>query len=46
MELDVIRPDGQKGWILVRGKPQCDAHGSTLGLCGIAQDITERKIAE
>jgi diguanylate cyclase (GGDEF)-like protein/PAS domain S-box-containing protein len=46
VELQTVRTDGSKGWILARGEPLRDAHGNITGLCGIAQDIAERKQSE
>jgi diguanylate cyclase (GGDEF)-like protein len=46
LELETVRPDGNTGWIIARGGPQRDAHGDIVALCGIAQDITDRKLVE
>jgi len=46
LELETVRADGSKGWMLARGEPVRDAHGTITGLRGIAQDITDRKQAE
>ncbi len=46
VELELARPDGNPGWILARGHPQRNARHEITGLCGIAQDITQRKLAE
>jgi diguanylate cyclase (GGDEF)-like protein/PAS domain S-box-containing protein len=46
VELEIIRQDGSTGWILARGQPRHNAKGQISGMCGIAQDITERKLAE
>lgn len=46
LELETIRRDGSKGWMLVQGESEVDASGKTIGLRGAAQDITERKHAE
>ena len=46
LELEVLRPDGRKGWELARGEPLRDASGEIVGLRGIAMDISERKQAE
>jgi diguanylate cyclase (GGDEF)-like protein len=46
VELKTMRPDGSTGWIMARGAPQRDSHGDIVALCGIAQDITERKLVE
>jgi diguanylate cyclase (GGDEF)-like protein len=46
LELETVRPDGSKGWILVRGEPQRNAKGTITGMSGVAQDITDRKVTE
>jgi len=46
LELETLRPDGSRGWMMARGRPQRNARGEITGLFGIAQDITERKHAE
>jgi diguanylate cyclase (GGDEF)-like protein/PAS domain S-box-containing protein len=46
LEIETVRPNGSTGWILIRGAPKRDAYGDLIGLCGIAQDITERKQVE
>lgn len=46
LELEMVRPDGAKGWMLARGEPQRDETGRIVGVRGTAQDITERKRAE
>ena len=46
IELETIRTDGSKGWILASGAPQRDPNGTITSLCGTAQDITERKRSE
>ena len=43
VELETVRADGKTGWILARGVPQRDAKGAISLLCGVAQDITDRK---
>lgn len=43
LELEMVRNDGNKGWIWVRGEAITDSEGKTIGLWGAAQDITERK---
>ena len=45
-ELEIIRTDGSKGWILASGAPQRSPNGTITGLSGTAQDITERKRSE
>jgi PAS domain S-box-containing protein len=46
LELETLRIDGSHGWMWVHGMSVLDANGSTIGLRGVAQDITERKRAE
>lgn len=46
IDLEVIRPDGTRGWISARGKAYGDASGQIVKLFGTAHDITQRKRAE
>lgn len=46
IELEVIRPDGSRAWIVARGEAVRDAAGNVVRLRGTAQDITSRKRAE
>ncbi|MBU1193712.1 MAG: PAS domain S-box protein [Proteobacteria bacterium] len=46
LELETLREDGNRGWMWVHGEAVHDAIGSTVGLRGVAQDITERKQTE
>ncbi len=46
LELEMVRADGRKGWMWVRGEAVKDSQGKTVGLWGAAQDITERKLQE
>jgi signal transduction histidine kinase/ActR/RegA family two-component response regulator/ketosteroid isomerase-like protein len=46
LELETVRPDGSKGWVLTRGEPERDAMGAVVGLHGISMDITKRRQAE
>lgn len=46
LELEMVRRDGSFGWMWVRGVATMDASGATVGLRGVAQDITERKRTE
>lgn len=43
LELEMLRVNGLHGWIWVHGMAVLDAEGKTVGLRGVAQDITERK---
>ena len=45
-ELEIIRPDGEKRWIIVTATPQYDAEGDFISTFGIFRDITQRKQAE
>jgi PAS domain S-box-containing protein len=42
----VIRPDGAIRWVHDRAFSMRDESGQLVGLCGVAADITDRKIAE
>ncbi len=46
LELNTIREDGTYGWMWVHGRAVLDEHGRIIGLKGVAQDISERKLAE
>ncbi len=46
LELEIIRRDGGRGWMLARGEPVRDSVGAMVGLRGVAQDITARREAE
>jgi PAS domain S-box-containing protein len=45
VEYRVVRPDGSVRWIWDRGFPIKDQAGRVYRLAGIAEDITERKLA-
>jgi PAS domain S-box-containing protein len=45
-EYRIVRPDGSVRWILDRGFPVRNAKGEVYRLAGIAEDITENKLAE
>lgn len=45
-ELEVVRPDRTRGWVLSRGEVVRDGHGRIHAVRGTALDITERKTAE
>jgi two-component system, chemotaxis family, sensor kinase Cph1 len=46
IELEVVRPDASRRWIMARGEALRDPGGEVVALRGICQDITERKQAE
>ena len=46
LELKTIRKDGNEGYMWVHGEAEFDAKGDITHIKGIAQDITERKIAD
>ncbi len=46
LDLELVRPDGKKRWLVARGEPLRDACGHITRLRGTVQDITERKQAE
>jgi len=46
LDLEFIRPDGTRGWIVSRGEAVRDATGQVTRLRGTVQDITERQQAE
>lgn len=43
IELEMPRDDGSRGWLLARGGLPRDEKGKVSRLCGVAQDITDRK---
>jgi PAS domain S-box-containing protein len=44
LELEMVRPDGSRGWMMARG--EAVRNGATItGLRGVALDVTERKRA-
>jgi PAS domain S-box-containing protein len=45
-EFRIVRPDGSIRWILDRAFPVWDEQGEIRRLVGVAEDITERKLAE
>lgn len=45
-ELKTLRKDGSEGYMWVRGEAEFDSKGDITHIKGIAQDITERKIAD
>jgi PAS domain S-box-containing protein len=46
LDLELVRPDSSKRWVIGRGEPVRDAGGHITGLRGTVQDVTERKRAE
>jgi len=42
----IVTPDGRIRWIDGRSRVSRDAHGTPIGMAGIAVDITERKLVE
>jgi PAS domain S-box-containing protein len=46
LELKTIRKDGSQGFMWVRGDADFDSNGDICRIKGIAQDITERKLAD
>ena len=45
-ELEIIRPQGDRRWLIVTATPQYDKNGTFTSTFGIFRDITERKQAE
>ncbi len=45
-ELEIIRKDGTKRWIMVTANPQFDQNNKFVGTFGIFRDITEQRDAE
>jgi signal transduction histidine kinase/DNA-binding response OmpR family regulator/integral membrane sensor domain MASE1 len=43
LELETMHDGATSGWILARGEARRDEKGATKSICGIAQDITDRK---
>lgn len=46
LELEMVKADGSRGWMLARGEALPDARNVIAHVRGIAVDITERKMAE
>jgi PAS domain S-box-containing protein len=46
LDLEVVRPDGTRGWIIARGEARRGEDGRIVRLRGTAIDNTERKIME
>lgn len=45
-EFRVYWPDGSHHWLVGRGKPVLDEHGTPVRITGVNFDITERRMAE
>jgi PAS domain S-box-containing protein len=45
-ELEIVRPDGNRRWIIVTATPQYDSERKFISTLGIFRDITARKLAE
>ena len=45
-ELQLIRKDGSRIWVLISGVPISDEHGTLVGSMGIHYDLTDRKLLE
>ena len=46
VEVRVVQPDGGTRWVHLRIRPRYNSTGKRIGLFGVVQDITERKLAE
>jgi PAS domain S-box-containing protein len=46
IELEIIRDDGTRRWVVAHGQVQRDACGTVVKLQGTGQDVTERKRME
>jgi len=46
LDLEIVRGDGSRGYVIARGEPDRDAAGTIVGQHGTVQDITERKQSE
>lgn len=46
LEFRIRRPDGAIRWISDRGRPSLDDSGRVVRFRGVAQDVTERRLAE
>ncbi|HLJ79216.1 MAG TPA: diguanylate cyclase [Acidobacteriaceae bacterium] len=46
LDLEVVRPDGSTRWTVAHCRTLRDDAGRVVGMCGTAQDITERKHLE
>jgi PAS domain S-box-containing protein len=46
LDIEIVRPTGERRWIIARGQRDFDEHGAVKGIRGTVQDITDRKLAE
>lgn len=46
VELELVRPDGTKRWVVANGEAERDLQGAVVSLRGTVQDITDRKRIE
>ena len=46
LELEMVRANGEHGWMMARGEVIRDVSGAVVALQGVSIDITERKHAE
>jgi PAS domain S-box-containing protein len=46
LDMEMIRADGARRWLIARGEAQLDASGTVVQLHGTVHDITERKRIE
>lgn len=46
IELNLIKTNGEKGWLRAQGEAVKNADGEIIGLRGAAQDITKQKLIE
>ncbi len=46
LDLELLRPDGSRRWVIARGEAQRNRQGRFTSLRGTVQDITERKLSE
>jgi signal transduction histidine kinase/DNA-binding response OmpR family regulator len=46
LDLELVRPDGTRRWVIARGEAKYDENGHVAGLRGTVQDINDRKRQE
>ena len=46
IDAEILRPDGERRWITVRGETSIEPDGSVLAMQGTVQDITARKVIQ